>query len=68
VKDLVVGSGIEFSDRGDHELKRRARDLAALRSQTLTRGEASLISARQCTERAHLTSPGERRQARPIGT
>jgi len=33
---LVAGSGFEFDDRGDHELKRCSRDLAALRGQALT--------------------------------
>jgi len=35
VKDLVVGSGIDFDDRGEHELKRRPRHLAALRRHRL---------------------------------
>ena len=33
VKDLVVGSGIEFEDRGEHGAPRRARRMAAVRGQ-----------------------------------
>ena len=30
LRDLVIGSGLEFEDRGAHELKGRARRLASL--------------------------------------
>ena len=30
VKDLVVGSGIDFEERGPHELRGRSRRMAAL--------------------------------------
>ena len=35
VRDLVVGSGIEFEDRGAHELKGRARRVAAVHGELM---------------------------------
>ena len=48
-------SGIEFSDRGDHELKRRARDLAALRRQHIGPNRPRFRAPNTHTER-HPTS------------
>ena len=46
VKDLVAGSGIEFADRGEHELKGVPGHLGAARGRAPTRGVAcELLSA-----------------------
>jgi hypothetical protein len=40
VKDLVVGSGLQFSDRGTHETQGRARCLAAIRRSRIGKSQA----------------------------
>ena len=44
VNDLVAGSGIEFEDRGEHELKGVAAE-AALRGRVDAVGDALIIDA-----------------------